>query len=62
MKVYKCCICKNVLNYMPHRLVHQEYGIRTYKQYANKQNYDFCDRCFRQFIKWTKKHEEENRI
>ena len=58
-KEYKCCICHVKLDYKPHRLVHQEFGIGNYRQYYNEKHYDFCDRCFKQFIKWTQKHEKE---
>jgi len=55
-KIYKCCICHEVLNYKPHRLVHQEFN----KRYFNKYNYDFCDKCSKVYHKWIIKHEEEN--
>ena len=56
LKIYKCCICHKVLEEKPHRLVHQEYERRTYK---NKFNYDFCDKCFIVFKNWIKKHKED---
>ena len=59
IRQYKCCICHNKLDYKPHRLVHQEYGIGSYRQYANVKNYDFCDKCFKQFTNWIRKHKEE---
>lgn len=57
-KIYKCCICHTILDYKPHRLVHQEYGERPYRQYKNKKHYDFCDKCFRAFAHWIIKHKE----
>lgn len=57
-KIYKCCICHNVLDSKPHRLVHQEYEIRGYGQYRNKHNFDFCDKCFNHFACWIVKHKE----
>ena len=54
-----CCICHKELDYKPIRLVKQEYGVGRYNQYANVCNYDICDICIRAFIKWIKKHNEE---
>ena len=61
-KIYTCCICHRKLDVKPHRLVHQEYEIRRYKQYANKENFDFCDKCFKQFTCWIKKHKEDKDV
>ena len=58
LKIYKCCICHNVLDTKPHRLVHQEYEVRGYGLYKNKHNFDFCDKCFNHFRAWIKKHKE----
>ena len=55
-KIYKCCICHKILDYKPHRLVHQEYQNTGYKQYKNKYNYDFCNRCFKIYLAWINKH------
>lgn len=63
-KVYTCCICHKVLDYKPHRLVHQEFGNRynngklTHHHYIIKHNYDFCDKCFTAYLSWVKKYEE----
>lgn len=58
-KIYKCCICHTVLEeYKPHRLVYQEYETRGYGQYKNKHNFDFCDKCFKIFKIWIRKHKE----
>lgn len=58
-KIYKCCICHEVLDTKPHRLVHQEYELKGYGLYKNKYNYDFCTRCFSTYLKWIRKHKEE---
>lgn len=59
LKIYKCCICHKVLDTKPHRLVHQEYdNSRAYGLYKNKHNFDFCDKCFKPFRAWIKKHKE----
>ncbi len=57
-KIYKCCICHKVLDTKPHRLVHQEYDYKGYRQYKNKQHFDFCDKCFKTFGSWIIKHKE----
>ena len=60
-KVYKCCICHNVLTeYKPIRLVKQKYGYRgTWGRYTNCANYDFCIDCYKRFNHWIRKHKEE---
>lgn len=55
-KIYTCCICHEILNYKPIRLVKQEYGAGTYNQYANICNYDFCKKCYNKFNSWINKH------
>lgn len=58
-KIYKCCICHEVLENKPHRLVHQEYdSSKYYGLYKNKHNYDFCTECFKRFRYWIRKHED----
>ena len=58
MKVYKCCICHNVLRKKPIRLVKQIYGTGRYKQYATVEHYDICSKCYTVFDKWIEKHKE----
>lgn len=60
LKVHECCICHTLLPYKPHRLVYQEYGRGRYKQYDIVSNFDFCDKCFKTFKIWIKKHRKEN--
>ena len=59
IKVYKCCICNQTLEDKPHRLVHQEYEYKRYLHFVNHGNYDFCDNCFKRFMKWINKHNKE---
>lgn len=60
IKIHKCCICHEKLDYKPHRLVYQEYREKPYKQYYNKKNYDFCDKCFKVYKSWIIRHKEKN--
>lgn len=58
-KIYKCCICHNVLDeYRPIRLVKQNWEFKGYGLYRNKANYDFCIDCYKKFNNWIKKHKE----
>lgn len=59
-KIYKCCICHNILQEKPIRLVKQLYGIGPYNQYTNVEHYDICSKCYKAFDKWLTKHKEEN--
>lgn len=58
-KIYKCCICHEVLKEKPIRLVKQLYGYGNYKQYYPVRYYDFCKKCYARFNGWIKKHEEK---
>lgn len=54
-KIYRCCICHKVLDTKPHRLVHQEFSnSKAYGLYKNKHNYDFCTKCFGEYLSWLK--------
>ena len=56
-KKYICCICHKTLNdKKPIRLVKQEYGAGAYNQYSNVDKYDICERCYKVFDNWIKKH------
>ena len=55
-KIYRCCICHKRLKEKPIRLVKQEYGMGNYKQYAQVDKYDICQRCYSVFDKWLEKH------
>lgn len=48
-KIYRCCVCNTILPYKPHRLVHQEYGVKRYHQFQQVDKYDFCNKCFKKF-------------
>lgn len=57
-KIYTCCICHIIIVVgKPHRLTLQEYGVGNYKQYAPVKNFDLCDKCYKKFASWIKKHE-----
>lgn len=61
-KIFKCCICHQVLEeYKPIRLVKQKfynpYGV--YGKYKHICNYDFCKKHYAVFEKWIKKHKED---
>ena len=59
LKIYKCCICHTVLDeYKPYRLVMQIWDGPYGGRYMNKNNYDFCKRCYRVFNQWIIKHKE----
>ena len=58
IKIYKCCICHETLDYKPIRLTKQKYGAGPYKQYYPIENYDFCKRCYFKFQRWLDKHSE----
>lgn len=58
MKKYKCCICHEVLEDKPIRLVKMIYGAGKYNQYAQVGKYDFCDKCYLKFSNWLLKHKE----
>lgn len=58
IKVYKCCICHEVLeDYKPIRLVKQKYKTHGCKEYMKICHYDFCKRCYAKFNNWIKKNE-----
>ena len=59
-KVYECCICHQVLDYKPIRLVKQKFieGRYAYGAYQNKHNYDFCDECYKKFNGWINKNKK----
>lgn len=59
-RIYTCCICHKVLPDANKRLVYQEYQYRGYGHFINKNNFDFCDECFKYFKKWIIKHKEVN--
>ena len=60
IKIYKCCICHEVLEeYKPIRLVKQKYGTGYYNEYKKVCHYDFCKRCYAKFNGWLKKHKED---
>lgn len=59
LKVHTCCICHKLLPYKPHRLVYQEYQEKRYNQYSVVCSYDFCNLCFRKYLRWIEKHKEE---
>lgn len=59
-KIYRCCICHNILREKPIRLVKQLYGIGNYKQYSTVEHYDICSKCYTAFDKWLIKHKEED--
>lgn len=60
-KIYSCCICHKVLDYKPHRLVHQEWEEKGYGLYKNKNNFDFCDTCFKTFVVWINENKKVKR-
>lgn len=55
----KCCICHQILDYKPIRLVKLKYGVIYSDQYKQIAKYDFCNKCFKKFENWIKKHKEE---
>jgi uncharacterized protein with PIN domain len=60
-KEYRCCICNDLIDTHPHRLVHQEYEHIRYYHFINKKNYDFCDKCFKVYLNWIKKHSSDRK-
>lgn len=58
-KIYTCCICHRVLDFRPHRLVHQEWESKGYGLYKNIYNFDFCDECFKIFTTWIDKNSKK---
>ena len=55
--VFRCCICHEVLNDKPIRLVKQVHdNKKPYGAYHYRTNYDFCKRCYAKFNRWIEKH------
>jgi hypothetical protein len=44
-KIYKCCWCKQTVNYHPNRFDRMKYE-GPYRSYDCKAHYDFCDSCY----------------
>ena len=55
-KKYYCCICHKKIKDKPIRLIKQEYGAGTYKQYYQVDRYDICKICYVSFDRWINKH------
>lgn len=61
-KNYKCCICHQVLDKHPIRLIEQRYEDenKPYAQFKKIRQYDYCSDCFKKFRHWVIKHKEVN--
>lgn len=59
IKIYKCCICHEVLDVKPVRITINIYGAGKYKQYSPVKNYDVCSKCYDTFNNWIKQNKEE---
>ena len=57
-KIYQCCVCHKQLKEKPVRLIKQEYGTGNYKQYAQVDRYDICQKCYISFDRWICKRKE----
>lgn len=59
VKDYYCYVCEKKLDYKPTRMVRQEYGISSYKQYYQVEHFDLCERCFKIIRKAVRKMKKE---
>ena len=59
---YECCICHQPIE-RKQRLVYQEFdGRKPYGVFHNKHNYDFCEKCFKIFRGWLRKHRRKDEL